>query len=95
MICQPMNGVEETDIINTKNKFIQFCKKNNYQIINSLFNTDYKSPIKYLAKSINVMSRCDAVYFAKNWDKYRGCIIEHEVANKYNLSIIYEDNING
>lgn len=37
------------------------------------------------------MSYCHAVYFCKDWEKARGCRLEHEVALAYGLMVIYED----
>ena len=47
-------------------------------------------PLHFLSASIEVMSKCHAVYFCKGWENARGCKIEHEVAKAYGLEIIYE-----
>ena len=46
----------------------------------------------FLAKSLENMSLCHAVYFCEGWQTARGCKIEHEVAEKYGMEIIYEEN---
>lgn len=51
---------------------------------------DINTSVLYLAKSIEKMAYCKAVYFCKGWEKARGCVIEHEVAQKYDLTCIYE-----
>ena len=72
-----------------------------YDVIDNFF-TDYTAdgyitedtkhtPVAYLAKSLEVMSKCAAVYFIKGWETARGCKIEHEIAKNYGLAIIYED----
>ena len=39
---------------------------------------------KYLlAKSIEAMSKADAVVFMKGWQEARGCRIEHQIAIDY------------
>ena len=48
-------------------------------------------PVRFLAKSLEKMSLCDAVYFCKGWEQARGCRIEHEVAVAYGLNVIYEE----
>lgn len=48
-------------------------------------------PVRFLAKSLEKMSLCDAVYFCKGWEQARGCRIEHEVAVAYGLDVIYEE----
>lgn len=47
-------------------------------------------PLYLLSKSIEKMSKCDAVYFVTGWENARGCQIEHEIAEKYGLKILYE-----
>ena len=48
-------------------------------------------PVRFLAKSLEKMSLCDAVYFCKGWEQARGCRIEHEVAVAYGLNVICEE----
>ncbi len=55
------------------------------------YNTIYRSPcVLDYRSSLEQMSKCDAVYFCKGWEKYRGCRIEHEAAEAYGLKIIEE-----
>ena len=54
---------------------------------------DFKSdnPIKYLAKSIEVLADADIILFCKGWERARGCRIEHRIAEEYNKEcILYE-----
>ncbi len=102
MISQPMGGLTEEQIVETRNRFLQFAKENNYQVVNTLFTDEWYSkksmeerdvrniPMQFLAKSIESMSLCNIAYFVKGWEKARGCKIEHEVAKQYNMEIIYE-----
>lgn len=102
MISQPMAGLEETDIISTRDRFLLFAKENNYEVVNTLFTDSWysqsemesrgvtKIPLCFLAKSLENMSRCNVVYFADGWEFARGCRIEHQVAKDYGLEIIYE-----
>lgn len=48
-------------------------------------------PLCFLAKSLENMSLCHAVYFCKGWENARGCRIEHDAAVAYGLDIIYEE----
>ena len=48
-------------------------------------------PLCFLAKSLENMSLCHAVYFCKGWEKARGCRIEHDAAIAYGLDVIYEE----
>ena len=46
-------------------------------------------PLYYLGESLCCMSEADLVVFALNWETARGCIIEHECAEKYGIEILY------
>lgn len=97
MISQPMRGISEEDIENTRSRIKALLVKQGYEVIDSFieFSLHRESdinnpPIYYLALSILYMSLCDIVYFCKGWEKARGCRVEHEIANAYGLQIIYE-----
>ena len=104
MISQPMNGLTEEQITNAQNKFLEYAKKENLEVLNTYFKDEWYSqdsmslrgvvqiPVCFLAKSLEYMSKCSIVYFAKGWENARGCKIEHEVALQYGLEIIYEEN---
>jgi hypothetical protein len=105
MISQPMNGLTEKQILETRNKFLEFAEKENFEIVNTYFKDEWfakielksigvnKVPIYYLAKSLEKMALCNAVIFAKGWENARGCQIQHEVALQYGLDILYEEQI--
>ncbi len=104
MISQPMNGFTDEQIHETRNRFLQFAKKENLEPLNTYFKDEWYSqdsmnlrgivqiPVCFLAKSLEKMSECNIVYFANGWENARGCKIEHEVALQYGLEIIYEAN---
>lgn len=103
MISQPMNGVMGDKIFESRAKAKKYLKENGYDFIDTLFHNrwhPYKMipklsienyPLFQLARSLEQMSKCDAVYFCKDWEKYRGCKIEHEAAKAYGLTILYEE----
>ena len=102
MLSQPMNGKSEEEIIATRNRAISFLREKGYEIVNTLFTDEWygaeamksrgvvQIPLCFLAKSLENMSLCHAVYFCKGWEAARGCRIEHEAAKAYGLEIIYE-----
>lgn len=102
MLCQPMAGKTEQEIIETRERAITALKENGYEIVNTLFTDDWYNkkameergvvqiPLCFLAKSLENMSFCHAAYFCKGWENARGCRIEHEAAKAYGLEIIYE-----
>lgn len=98
MISQPMNNLSSEKIIEVRENAIHTLETFGYDVIDNFFTDDgfitdatKHTPVAYLAKSLDVMSKCDAVYFVKGWGTARGCKIEHEIAKAYGLAIIYED----
>ena len=98
MISQPMRDKTDEEISAVREKAIATLKENGYEVINTWFNdwcgiggSDIvNKPLYCLAKSLEVMSQCDAVFFCDGWANTRGCLIEHEAATKYGLDIMYE-----
>lgn len=96
MISQPMKGMSRDDILAAREDAIAFLTERGYDVEDTFFTDDgfisddtKNVSIAYLAKSIEAMSKCDAVYFCKGWETARGCKIEHEIALRYGLTIIY------
>lgn len=103
MISQPMNGLTDGEIEETRNKAIRHLERLGYKVVNTLFTDEWYSesamkdrgvvniPLCYLAKSLENMSLCDIAYFCDGWEDARGCRIEHEAAEEYGLDIIYAE----
>ena len=104
MISQPMGGVPEEEIVATRDRAICYLRKHGYLFENTLFTDEWYNeeiahcpgwiqnrPLFFLARSLEAMSRCNAVYFCKGWENARGCKIEHDAAVAYGLKIIYEE----
>ena len=103
MLSQPMAGKTDEEIIAPREKAIKVLKSKGYELVNTLFTDEWYNkenmeqrgvvqiPLCFLAKSLDHMSLCDAVYFCKGWENARGCRIEHEAAKAYGLEIIYEE----
>lgn len=103
MISQPMDGLTDEEIEETRNKAMRHLERFGYKVVNTLFTDEWYSesamkgrrgvvniPLCYLAKSLEDMSLCDVAYFCDGWEEARGCRIEHEAAEAYGLDIIYE-----
>lgn len=102
MLSQPMAGKSAEEIISTRERAIKVLESKGYDVVNTMFTYEWYSPkameergvvqipLCFLAKSLENMSLCHAAYFCKDWEKYRGCKIEHEAAVAYGLEIIYE-----
>lgn len=103
MLSQPMAGKTEKEIVETRERAIAALKERGYEIVNTLFTDEWYSdeamkecgvaqiPLCFLAKSLENMSLCHAVYCCVGWENARGCRIEHEAAKAYGLEIIYEE----
>lgn len=103
MISQPMNDLTDEEIEKTREKAIRHLERLGYKVVNTLFTDDWYSessmkdrgvvniPLCYLAKSLENMSLCSVAYFCDGWEDYRGCRIEHDVAEAYGLDIIYAE----
>lgn len=103
MLSQPMAGKSEEEIKTTREKAIEVLKDKEYEVVNTLFTDEWYSsdkmkergvvqiPLCFLAKSLEKMSLCHAVYFCKGWEQTRGCRLEHEAAVAYGLTILYEE----
>lgn len=42
----------------------------------------------YLGKSLELMSKCDAVFFHKKWNEARGCRVERKICEEYGIKIL-------
>ena len=53
---------------------------------------DYTNPrVALLSRAIEKIGKCDAVAFLEGWENANGCVVEHEVAKRYGLEILYID----
>ena len=100
MLSQPMNGKTDKEIAETRARAINTLEAKGYRVVNTLFNFSHNNlekrgvaqiPLYLLAKSLENMSLCHAVYFCKGWQNARGCRIEHDAAVAYGMDIIYEE----
>lgn len=95
-ISQPMNDKTDDEILAERNgviaKFRQISPMHpEIEVIDSFFQDapHDATPLWYLGESIKLLGEADVVYFCKDWQKYRGCTIEHECAVRYGKTIIY------
>lgn len=92
-ISQPMKGKTNEEIEAERAKAVEEAKavlNDDVEVIDSFFKyapVDAR-PLWFLGKSIELLSVTDAAYFAKDWDKYRGCKIEHSCAVEYGIKVI-------
>lgn len=92
-ISQHMRGKTDEEILAVREKAIKTVRKyvdEPIEVIDSFFQgapVDAK-PLWYLAKSLELMATADVVYFAKDWEQYRGCRIENTCAIEYGIDVI-------
>ena len=100
MISQPMSGLTTEEIKATKEKALKCLEEKGCKVSNTLFDDEWEDgqpsdvnsvQIHFLAKALEAMSNCSAVYFCKGWEQSRGCRIEHATAESYGLEMIYEE----
>lgn len=94
-ISQPMKGRTKEEIMEERKQLLQWSKnklcEHDLEVIDSYFeNAPHDAPpLYYLGEAIKQMADADAVVFAKNWEEYHGCYIEHECAVRYKKKCIY------
>ena len=97
-ISQPMRGLTDEEILKTREEIRVRAEQvigEPIQLINS-FIEEYPGeinksiPVWYLGKSIQFLAQADIAYFGGAWENARGCKIEYEVANAYDIKIIEE-----
>lgn len=92
-ISQPMKDKTDAEILAVREQAIQSAKDllgEDVEVIDSFFQDaphDAK-PLWFLAKSLELLATADVVYFAKDWEKYRGCRIENTCAVEYGITVI-------
>lgn len=92
-ISQPMNGLTEEKIKGDRKNAIMIIRnyfEGQVEIINPIIEDAPKkaTPLWYLSKSLEQMSTADVAVFLRDWQKYRGCRIEHTCAVEYGIRII-------
>lgn len=92
-ISQPMNGKTDREILAEREIAIVKAKElvgEDVEVIDTFY-TDLSNdakPLEYLARSIADLAKADIAYFAKGWEKKRGCKIEYECAIQYGVPTI-------
>ena len=84
MISQPMAGKTNKQILDERKELVRELQNEGHIIIDTVLDiSENKSPMYYLAKSIELLDQADAVIFMKGWQNARGCRVEHFIALEY------------
>ena len=87
MISQPMRGKTNEQIRQEREELVKKLEMQGHKVVDTIFTEEM--PIEcdmamyLLAKSIEAMSKVDAVIFMRGWKDARGCRIELQVAVDY------------
>lgn len=105
-VSVPMSGRTptevEADIEEAKNAFLNFFALNDgeehFEFVNTFVQENAPDkvmyePLWYLGNSIKILSTCDIILFAREAYRARGCEIERQIAESYNIPSvrIYSD----
>ena len=95
MISQPMRGKTEEQIREERKAIIEKFNNMHIEVIDTIFTEEVpqsnNAGVYYLGKSIQEMSKVDAIFMCDGWKGARGCRIERQIAQDYGIKILYED----
>lgn len=87
MISQPMRGKTEQQIRQEREELVEKLEQQGHKVIDTILTDkppiDCDEAIYFLGRSIELMSKADAVVFMKGWENARGCRIEYQIAKDY------------
>ena len=84
MISQPMRGKTEEQIRSEREKIVKELEAQGHDVVDTILDlSEGKTPVHYLAKSIEMLADVDGVVFMQGWEDARGCRIEYDVATNY------------
>ncbi|MCM1363404.1 MAG: DUF4406 domain-containing protein [Ruminococcus sp.] len=90
-ISQCMRGRSDEEILAEREAIIEKAKKlctEEVEVLNSFFDDYTGSALYFLSKSLEMLSEADIAVFGPGWEKARGCRIEHQCCEDYEIPII-------
>ena len=88
-VSQAMHGRPEAEILKEREQLIAMAHKRvgeNAEVIDSYFrHLGDANPLVYLADRIRALADADVAVFGKSWRFARGCRIEHQCCEEYNI----------
>lgn len=98
-ISQPMRGKTDEEILKERNALItearEIAGEDLLEDIDSFFTDAPKNkanivtePVWWLGKSLMKLAEADVAIFGDNWQNFNGCVIEHEVCERYGIQIL-------
>ena len=95
-ISMPMRGKTDGQVRAEMSELRSRVEGMGYEVADSIVSDAEGArnrPLSCLAKSIEVLSGCDAAFFAEGWEQARGCRIEHDAALAYGLEVVMMDDL--
>lgn len=96
-ISQPMKDKTDQEIEQERKEIIEKVERYFWEveIIDSFFKDapHNAKPLWFLGKSLELLSNANVIVLGKDWERSRGCRIEHECAVQYGIPIIYIENL--
>ena len=93
-ISMPMRGKTDEQVRAEMSELRSRVEGMGYEVADSIVSDAEGArnrPLLYLAKSIEVLSGCDAAFFAEGWEQAQGCRIEHDAALAYGVEVVMMD----
>ena len=89
-ISQPMGNKSYDQIKFERQSLVRELEMQGHEVLETVFDdfSTEKTPIYYLAKSIEILDKADRVIFMQDWEKARACLIEYNIAKSYGKEIL-------
>lgn len=87
MISQPVSGKTASEIWKQRKPVIDRLKSYGYTVLHNAKHDPDKEPLLYLSESMEIMSKCDVVYFMDAWIDDKICRVEYKAALEYEKGI--------
>lgn len=94
MISQPMNGIPDSEVRRIQNELKEKFAKYHIEVVDSFLTEEADTNLRnqgvfYLGRTIQkFLSDVDAVYFVNGWQRARGCKIERQICEEYDIMIL-------
>ena len=92
-ISGQITGLQYEDALASFDKAEKRLQSLGYDVINPMIHVPYNkdwSWFDYMGEDIKLLGKCDSIYMLKGWLNSDGARIEHSIATKKNINIIYE-----
>ena len=98
MLSSPMKNKTKKEIDDERNEManiiFDYYGETSCEILSSVIEDDEtKSDLECLSESIWFMSQTNILAMGYDWEKARGCRIEHEIAKEYDKPIVYVEDL--